>query len=203
MKSTLQAEDRLSNVEWLRKGYGLPRTRDYLEAYQLPTSDVLKNLSRAISNSDTAGNFVSSTGIGHEMLAGRVDASTFEARFYSPIDLNVVPMTRVDVMGEVTDSPSGGSLIRISVQPNVSGLYIWIAGVTIGVFTFLLGVAAFASHAHWKSFGISLGIALAFVALPSLLLTLAVSGGRRNERRLLELVHQSIESPGFAWPAHK
>jgi hypothetical protein len=181
-------------MEWLglARGHGIRRTRSYQTDYPIASSHVLANLRSVISRHKVLGSFVSSTGIGHEMLAGSVDRSRFEARLYSPIDVAVLPMTQVTVWGDVIDLPAGGSQVRVSVRPAGGALWQWLFGVVVGVAVLIFAILQFAIQSEWKSVGISVGIAFAFLAVPPLLLWWAVIEGRKNERQLLEQLHRSI-----------
>jgi hypothetical protein len=192
VESIQEAEEQLSGLEWLVRGQGIRRKRSYETCYPIASSDLLAKLGTVISKHKVLGSFVSSTGIGQEMLVGSVDKSTFTAKFYSPIDVTVLPMTQVTVWGEAVDLPTGGSRVRMSVRPAVGGLWEWVFGGVIGIAILLFGIFQFAVQYEWKSFAISVCIAVVFFVVPPLLLWWAVIEGRKNERQLLERLHNSI-----------
>lgn len=192
MDAVQRAEDGLNGTEWLLRGHGANRTRSYEARYPMRASEALSNLDSAISRHKVLGSFVSSTGIGQEMLVGSVDGSRYRVKFYSPIDVTVLPMTQATVWGDAVDLPDGGTQLRIQVRPSIAGLSMWLAGFVIGMGILAFGVFQFAIHEEWKSFIIAAGIALAFLAIPLLLLWWAVKEGRANERQLLERLHSSI-----------
>lgn len=191
----LSAEARLSDLQWLVRGQGTARTRYYQVESPLPPEEALAAIRSAISKDAFAGSFTSSTGIGHESLAGEVFESTFTAAFYDPRDVNVLPLTRVEAQGEVVATPNGLSLLRLWLTPAASGLIFASVCAVIGIGAFFFGIVQFASQQWWESFGITIGIALALWAVPCGLLWWAVREGRANERELLSRLGDAISTP--------
>ncbi len=192
MDEVLEAEDRLSDVQWLVKGRGGTRTRWYEIHCRTSPEETMASLGNAISRHGLVGEFTSSTGVGNESLAGEVGQSTFKASFYGPADVTVLPWTRVSLRGEVVPATDGGSVIRLAVRPSLQGLVITLTSVLIGTGVLLFGIFQFAAQQWWRSFGIALGITAALWVIPSGLLWWATREGRANERELLIKLSEPI-----------
>jgi hypothetical protein len=114
--------------------------------------------------------------------------------FYDPVDVVVVPWTRVTARGAVIESPNGGSIVRLWIRPGIGGLAFASICALIGVGVFLFGIAQFATQQWWKSFALSLAISVALLVVPSGLLWWAIREGRANERQLLKNLSASMSA---------
>jgi hypothetical protein len=184
MDQILAAEDKLGPLQWLVAGYGTSRTRSYKVAYPSGPDDVLIQLDGAMSKHPAVGRFVSSTGIGNDMLAGCVKGPRFEAQFFSPIDVTVSSMAQVRLWGEVAAQPDGTSQVGLSIRPAFGGIVTSVSCLLIAIATFLFGIFQFAIGHEWQS----------FVVVPSLLLLWAIREGRDNERTLLGRLDAALVS---------
>ena len=192
MDEVQAAEDRLTNLQWLIQGSGVPRCRSYEVSWDTGPSRAMTALQSVISRHTLAAAFTSSTGIGNESLSGMVGESSFTAAYYSPTDVDLLWWTRVTLRGQVLQSPDGRSVLRLAIQPKRAGLVFAVVSALIGIAVFCFGVAQFAVQQSWAFFGIASGITLALWLVPSGLLWWGIREGRANEREALRRLNVSV-----------